>query len=175
MARDWMINGPALVTVKGRSDSLIGGLSQLGLTSEPVTITPVFHHKDIRLDAYGGMDGVPAEVQFMLSEVRVDMTLIHYDPLILDVCMNESMGGAPLNGQMSFAGATLGNNQIRFAPGGILGNHYIGLNISSPVFGKPYRFFYSFLTEQPVVIPLGAEKSMVKCQWRVIPYTQDPY
>jgi hypothetical protein len=172
MARDFFINGESLVYVKGRADSSIGTLSELGLASGPIVISPVFNHRAINVNAWGE---APAEMQFMLSEVRVTMTLIHFDRTIMDVCITESMAGAPAIGQLPRAGARMGNNLARFAAGGALGNHYIGLNIASPVGSKPWRFYYAFLAERPLEMPLGAERSAVITNWRAIPYTQDPW
>ena len=131
-------------------------------------------------DAWGE---APFEQQFMLAAVSIDMTLIHFDPTVLDVCLMESMGGAPAIGALSRAGSRLGNNLPRFAASntpdanGIVrsGNHFIGLNIASPVQGKPFRFYYSYLASPPVSIPLGTEKSAVRCSWVALPYTQDPW
>jgi hypothetical protein len=72
---------------------------------------------------------------------------------------------------MARAEARMGNNAARFAAG----NNYIGLNISNPVGGIPYRFFYTYLAEPPFEHPMGTEKSIFSLNWRAIPYTQDPY
>lgn len=172
MARDFFINGESLVYVKGRSDSGIGSLTELGLANAPIVITPIFHHKPINVNAWGD---APAEMQFMLAEVRISITLIHFDSGVLDTCITESMAGAPSIGSLPRAGARMGNNTARFAAGGAGGNHYIGLNIASPVGIKPYRFYYAFLAERPLEFPLGAERSAVQTFWRAIPYTQDPW
>ena len=179
MARDFYINGESLVLVKGRSDSAIGSLSQLGLASDPITVSPGFKHKDINVNAWGE---APADVQWMLSDVNVSMTLMHFDSTVLATCWQLSMGGSLVEGQMGRAGQRMGNNQARFtaatgspATGNNSGNNYIGLNIASPVQGTPWRFFYAYLAQPPFRFPLGVEKSAVTLNWRVIPYTQDPY
>ena len=172
MARDYFINGESMVYVKGRADSAIGNLTELGLASGPILVTPIFHHQPINVNALGT---APAEMQFMLAEARITMSLVHFDRTVLDVCLTESMAGAPAVGQLARAGARMGNNLPRFAAGGALGNHYIGLNIASPVGQKPWRFFYSFLAERPTEMPLGAERTICVCSWRAIPYTQDPW
>lgn len=172
MARDFFINGETLVAVKGRADSAIGAIQELGLSSDQITIRPQFRHRPINVEAWGDVE---PETQFMLAHVDISFTLIHFDRDILDVCVMESMGGAPAIGTTARAGARLGNNKARFGAGGVLGNHYIGLNFTSPVGNKPWRFYYAFLTNQPMIFPLGAEKSAVMTNWRAIPYTQDPY
>lgn len=158
--------------VKGRADSTIGSLQQLGLADSPIRVSLSFRSLDIHVDAWGN---VPAEVQNMLTEARIHMRLVHFDRAILDVCVMESMAGAPAIGAMRRAGARMGNNLPRFAPGGSLGNHYIGLNIASPIGNLPWRFWYTYLAEQPMIFPLGAERSLVDLAWRAIPYTTDPW
>ena len=69
-------------------------------------------------------------------------------------------------GVLAPAGSLMGNGLPAFASG----NHYISLNLLSPQLGFPWRFPTSYLTEQPIVIPLGTEKSMVKMRWKAIPY-----
>lgn len=172
MSRSFFLNGQTLVLVKGRSDSTIGSLSQLGLTSDQIRITPVFRHTDITVNAWGD---APPEVQFKLAEVRVSMTLVHYDNDVLQTCITESMGGAPDFGALPNAGAFLGNGLPRFSPGGLLGNHYIGLNLTSPVGGLPWRFLTAYLTNPPVDIPIGTDRTAIVCNWRAIPYTTDPW
>lgn len=185
-ARDFYIAGEVLVCVRGRADSAIGaGLFELGLSASPIQVSLVFNHKDIIVDAWGS--AVPPEVQFMNATATISMNLVHYDQACLEVCLTESMGGAqetqPVGtggGIMSHAGARLGNNLVRFAPGGIAGNHYIGLNlIAANTLGTPtvkfWRFFTTHLMGTPVSVPLGTEKSVTQLQWRAIPYAIDPF
>lgn len=166
MARGFVINGETMVAVKSSNFAF----TNLGLAEGPVTMTFDFRHKDVSLDAWGGE--IPNDVQFKLAAVNINMTLIHYDPAVLDACIANSMGGAATVGTVGRAGTLLGGNGIaRFATG----NYYIGLNLASPVLGKPYCFLYAYLTQQPVSIPLGTEKSLVTCNWRAIPYFTDPW
>ena len=180
MARGWYVNGETLVLVKGRSDSAIGSLSQLGLSPQPISVEPQYYHEDINVDAWGR---APADVQFMLGTLNVRMTLVNVDMGVLAVCMALSQGGASdaialagnfqAAGVMNRAGTVMGGYPTslgRFVPG----NNYIGLNLSAPIGNIPYRFFYSYLAQPPVVIPLGTEKSVITLNWRVIPYTTDP-
>lgn len=172
MARDFQIPGECLVYVKGRADSGIGALQELGLADGPINVSLKFNHEDIKVDAWGQ---APPETQWMLAEATVSMNLVHFDPSILDICIMESMAGAPAIGQMRRAGARMGNNLARFAAGGALGNHYIGLNLTAPVSLKPWCFYYSFLAQNPATYPMGTQKQVAQLQWRVIPYTQDPW
>lgn len=168
MARDFFINGETMILVKGATDTGIPTLSELGLAMDPVRIRPRFRHKDINVDAFG--EGVP-EVQFMLLDIQVSFTLIHFDQAILRECTRLAMGGpAGGEGTMARAGTRLGGGVGRFAPG----NKYVGLNLSSPVGQLPWCFFFSYLTEQPFEWPLGTEKSMVPVTFRAIPFTTDP-
>ena len=168
MARDFQINGECLVRVKSRSDSNIGSLSELGLAQDPITVSMEFSHRDIKVDAWGAP---PPEIQFMLGTVSVSMNLIHLDRDVLDTCIRLSMGGAAAVGQLPRAGARMGGNVARFA----VGNNFIGLNLSSPVQNKPWRFYYAYLANPPMSVPLGTEKSVYNLQWRVVPYTTDPW
>ncbi len=175
MSRDWFINGESMVSVKGNVNTLMPLLTQLGLSDGPIRITPNVRHRDLNLDAYGS--DVPPDTQMFLADAIVSMTLVHYDAAILSACIIESFAGAgvPLGvgieGLLPRAGQRMGGGFPRFAAG----NHYIGLNILSPVAGVPYRFLYAYLTGPPVVIPLGTEKSLVQVNWRVLPYAQDPW
>ena len=173
MARGFVINGESLILVKGRADSGIGALSELGLTDGPILVKPDYRHMDIQVDAYGGE--VPPEVQYKLAFATVTMSLVHFDPAILAICQMESQAGAPSEGQVGRAGALMGNGVARFAAGGTLGNHYIGVNITSPVIGRPWRFLTAYMTGPPLQYPLGTERSVVVVNWRAIPYQIDPY
>lgn len=169
MSRDFQIPGECLVQVKGMVGTGIANLSQLGLSSGPIQVRVNPRHRDINLDAWGGE--VPADKQFMLADVMISMMLIHFDPDILDICIRESMAGATAAGRMVRAGTRLGGGVARFA----IGNHYIGLNLTSPVNNKPYRFLYSHILGPSPTIPLGTEKQMIPLTWHAIPYTTDPW
>lgn len=173
MARDFFINGESMVYVKGRADSLIGSLTELGLTEGPIRLSINFKQKDISVDAWG--DEVPVDIQMKLAWVDISMNLAHFERSVLDVCILEGLGGAPVLGTMAHAGARMGNGLPRFAAGGVNGNHFIGLNIASPVGNKPWCFLYSHLATQPMEFPLGTERSVVQVRWRAVPYTTDPW
>ncbi len=170
--RVWYINGESMVYVKGRQDSAIGSLQELGLTEGPIQITVNYKHRDINLDAYGGE--VPPEVQFFLADATIQIDLINVDVATLNTCIAESTGGTTI-GTFPRAGALLGNYGARFAGGGINGNHYIGLNIASPVATRPWRFLTTYMTGPPFAWPLGTEKSVIRTTWRAIPYAADPW
>jgi hypothetical protein len=168
MARDFYVNGPTLVSVKGRSDSTIGTLSELGLSDAPIRVVPNFKHQGITVDAWGS---APPEVQFMLATVEVTISLVHFDPDVLNECLRLSTGSPAAAGRMPTAGTRMGNNVARFA----VGNNFIGLNLSSPTQGAPWRFYYAFMTGPPVNFPLGAERSVAITNWTCIPYDTNLY
>lgn len=172
MARAFFINGESMVSVKGNVNSNISSLSQLGLSDGPIRVTPDFRHRDVIVDATG--PEIPNDIQCFLAAVNINMTLVHFDRSVLDYCMQESLAGMGTNntvGQMPRAGTLMGNGAARFAAG----NRYIGLNILSPVATKPWRFYFAYITGPPMEFPLGTEKSIVTVNWRVIPYSVDPW
>jgi len=171
MSRNYQISGESMVYVKGDPNSGIASLSELGLPYDAIQVTVNPLHKDVKLDAWGGETGPPNDIQVMLADVTLVINLIHYDPNILDACMRESMGGTATIGTVTRAGRLLGGGVARLT----VGNHFIGLNIAAPQSGKPYRFYTAYLTTNPVMIPLGTEKSIVKTSWRAIPYSTDPW
>ncbi len=163
------VNGPCLVNVRGNVASAIPSLTQLGLSEGDVVVTPNTRHRDINVNAWG--PEIPVDLQFFLVDLHVTMTLVHFDRAVLDAVYNESVCGPSAIGQMGHAGQRMGNNQPRFAAT----NHYIGLNLTSPDGGIPWRFFFAYMTGPPYTFPLGTERALVVCNFRVIPYTQDPY
>src|SRR2546426_1017285 len=97
MARDFFIAGESLVQVKGRTDSAIASLSQLGLSYDAIRVRPDVYHEDILLDAWGSR--VPADVQVMLGAVSITINLIHVDQAVLRECLRLSMGGPTVEGE----------------------------------------------------------------------------
>lgn len=168
MARGFVIPGVTLVKVKGlgmlseSQDRTKPSLRELGLAAEKVEILPRWKHEDQYVDDFG--PNVPAEVHTMLAEVTVRMTLIHYDPDVLEACVCESQGGE-LDGIMAPPGRPLGGGVPLQTPG----NHYISLGLISQ-FEDPYRFRASYLTTEPLSFPLGTETSAVSLSWRALPY-----
>ncbi len=177
MVRRFVVNGESMISVKGAVDTPIATLTELGLTDGPIVVTPTFKHMDISVDTWGSAPhgGIPPEIQAFLMDVTVQMSLVHYDPLVLDYCESCSIGAGSDGvgpGVMTRAGTLMGGNAARFAAG----NNYISLNISSPVEATPWRFLTTYITGQPAVrYPLGTERSVVQLTWRAIPYTTDPY
>jgi len=168
MARDFFINGESLVLVLGAPATGIGTLQQLGLAVGDVTITPNFKHLDINVDAWGE---APADVQWMLADVTIAMTLVHFDRTVLDTVLALSMGGGQSAvGQMARAGRRLGSNTASL----VNGNSYIRLNIASPIGQKPWRFFSSYLQGPGMEMPLGTKRSLMQLNWRAVPFTTDP-
>ena len=102
MSRDYQINGETMVKIRfgshrsgGRDGSLTYEVGtthgvewitagELGLASEPITISPRFRLRDLRVDDYG--PDIPPDVMSQLSDVQLRMTLVHYDPFILNLC-----------------------------------------------------------------------------------------
>lgn len=173
MTRSFYINGESMIYVKGCSSSDIGSLQELGLCDSPVQVSVDPNYLDITVDAWGSQ---PPEMQFKLSSALIQMRLVHFDIDVLNTCIEESMGGATGPGVMTRAGTTLGNGAARFFPGGpFVGNHYIGLNIASPVENNPYRFLFCYLVGHPNSFPFGTERSIIQLTWRAVPYTADPW
>jgi len=173
MARDFQISGETLVLVKGRPDGPVPALFQLGLSTDPIHVSLEFRHKDLIVDAQG--DEIPVDVQYKLAAANISMRLIHFDPIVVQGCWRSANAGAVVVGTTGRAGQRMGNNQPRFGPGGANGNHYLGLNLTSPVGNIPYRFWYAYLTQRPSEYTLGTEKTILTMNWRAIPFTQDPY
>lgn len=169
MARDLYINGETLVKVKGMEGSPIEDLSELGLAEGPIRVLPRFAHRDWFVDDFG--TEVPAEVFTRLADATILMTLVHYDDAVLEACVIESLGGSAdgaqwLHGTLAGAGIPLGGNNVRFADG----NHYVDLNLLSPVANYPWRFYQCHLLGPPHEVPLGTKRSAVRLAWRAVPY-----
>ncbi len=155
--------------------------TDLGLAVDKITVTPRWKHEGIKVDDFG--PDIPPELMWNLADCNIRMRLIHYDQAALQICLAESMGGSvfgffapgrpapainqgPIDGLMAGAGSMMGNNLPVLSSG----NHYISLNILSPVLNVPWTFPTAYLDAQPVVIPLGTEASIVDLSWRAIPY-----
>jgi hypothetical protein len=189
MSRDFQINGPTLVNVIGNSQSAFPSSTQLGLSDTPIQLRVHMEHEDIVVNAVGRS---VSETQYMGGWADISMTLVHFDRNVLSACliesygMNSGVGGTPpgtaqlaLEGTLGGAGFRLGNNLPRFGATGNATpsqqNHYIGLNFTSPIGAIPWRFLFTYLTQQPIEYPLGVEKSIIQLNWRAICYQQDPY
>jgi hypothetical protein len=172
MARNYYINGPCLVKVRGMVGTALDGslaIPELGLTDNTgkVSIIPNYKHKDYKYDDFGGE--TPPDVMWMLTDVTIIMTLVHFDYAILQACMNESAGGGT-EGTMAGAGKPMGAGVAMYANK----NHYMSLYLSQPNnagFTNPWRFKACYLYQRPVIWPVSAERSLVQCYWRAVPYT----
>lgn len=172
MARNYYTNGETMVKVKGRADSSIANLSDLGLCDSPIRIQIMTNRLNIKVDAYG--DG-PPESQFMGAGAMIYMTLVHFDPDVLEACLQESWGSSPGVGLLGHAGSLMGNGLPRFGAGGVLGNHFVGLNLISATGQRPWRFYHCSLADNPIEFPIGAERSLIQLTWQAFPYSADPW
>jgi len=162
--RNYNINGETLLRVKGAANSSLGSLQELGLAVGPVRITFEFRHHDIIVDDFG--PDIPAEVLWMLATANISTDLIHYDNDVLEDCIKQSMAGANF-GVFESCGTPLGG----FKPIFDRDNHYISLNLLSPVLNKPWRFRTTYLTGPPLEIPIGTKVTIVRLMWRAVPYS----
>lgn len=157
--------GEVLVTVKIGA----GAVQELGLAEGPVSWNPVFRKLDVIVNAFG--QG-PWDLQQMALEASISFGLVYFTPAVLDACIAASLANAGGTvGQNARAGARMGNN----VAAGAAGSNFISLGLSSPVAGKPFTFPTAFLSDQPFTWPLGAERSVVQCNWRAISYAATPY
>ncbi len=177
MSRGYTIFGEFIVKVKNGLISNIGDTPvELGLTSEPVKIYPRYNHLDIYTDDFG--PSVPVEMLWNLAEVNIQMTLVHYDIDVLDACMKAAMGGGnfdqgnplgdeTIDGFMAAAGRPMGLGQDITIPS----NQYVRLYLvpTSTSEYLPYRFLFCYL-DRSMEIPLGTERSLIRLNWRCIPY-----
>lgn len=175
MPRDFVISGEALVTVFG-GGALVDTdgnqtLQELGLAAEGIRVVPKYAHKEIHHDAFG--PDIPGDIMTQLAEVSIYMTLIHYDTDILDFCMANATGGIhndrpvfPEAGVLAPSGTLLGRGVPLTDPKNLL----IRVGLQSPILLEPWRFLACYIDTQPLEIPLGTEKTLVKLRWRCIPY-----
>ncbi|RJQ24625.1 hypothetical protein C4577_07600 [Candidatus Parcubacteria bacterium] len=163
-----------MVRVRGMEGTALaigedGELQELGLTNTQgvVKIIPNYRHKDYRYDDFGSE--IPPEVMWMLTDVTITMSLVHFDPVILKACIAESAGGG-VDGLMEAAGKPLGAGKAMYANG----NHFMTLFLSasdeSDTDAEPWRFNACYLAQRPIIWPISAERSIVDCIWRAIPY-----
>lgn len=167
MGVDLFQAGEVLVSVKGSAGSAIAGVSQLGYCESPVSWSPTFQKLDVIINAFGT---TPAEVQMMGIMASISMSLVYFDPAILDALLSESAAGAGSAGANSRAGARMGNGQPLYSAG----CHFFSVGLSSPVANKPYTFLACQLVDNPLTWPLGAERSVVQVNFRAISYSPVP-
>lgn len=178
MSRDFQIQGPAIVRVRGGehwSGGAMGSLTELGMCSEPIKIELVRFYRRIGADDFGPNASV--DTMWNLGECVVRMKLIHFDPFVLRDCLSDSMaGGGDLTQigvrfpgvDLRAAGSLLGNGLPRLASG----NYYVSVNVSSPndFNANQWRFFTCYLSEQPVIHKIGCEANVAELVWKAIPY-----
>lgn len=171
MSRNFVVYGEFIVSVSG---TFFDEIEELGLTAEPVRIVPIYNHRDIPTDGFG--PNVPVETLWNMGECLIYMTLVNYDTNVLGRCYRASMGGGNpdfvdednLDGFMGPAGIPMGGG----AGIGQGGNYYTSLHLYPTQDGayEPYRFRACYLNSQPLEIPIGTERTLVRLGWRCIPY-----
>ena len=153
MARDFYIAGQSLVLVRGSSTvSTLNGTKELGLCDGSIQVSPVFRDADIKVDAWGQ---APPEVQTMLAEATITMTLVHFDRAILESLMGASSASATF-GQMPAAGTRMAG-------------YWVSLYTYTPANTQTYWRFPQAKLLSNLSWPLGAEKSLVRCSFRALP------
>lgn len=165
MAAGYIINGETLVKVKFGPHITPSGLQTLGVAEGPIVISPRFRHHDHATDKTGGE--LPADVMWLLGDVRIRMPLIYFDKDILDNCIKEARAGTTITTEVS-AGTMLGRGKALGADG----NHFVSLNLvnGDATNGRPWRFRASYLAEQPLEWPAGTKRSVVIATFRAISY-----
>ncbi len=185
MARDFQIAGETLITVKGNgafnlfaqsesgASANTAALWTLGLSVGDTKVIPNWKYAPVNTDGYG--KEIPGDLMWQLASCDISMTLIHYDDLVLDAVLAESMGGkvrfnnpGDFAGAMADAGTLMGN----LIPVGVSGCHYFSLGLTSQQNGVPWRFPAVCLSEPPITIPLGTTASKVDLNFRAYPYPE---
>lgn len=163
MPRDWYIAGDVMVKIVVPSGLSTG--DELGLSEEPIRISPTFHYLPIHCDAYGGV--VPVEKLWMLGQSNIDMTLVHYNSVLWQYLVKLGMAGglAPGDAQMGAAGTPMGGNA---AVGDNACNYFKLIIEASEV--NSYIFPYCHLAEQPTTLPLGSAFSRTHLSVTSFPY-----
>lgn len=142
MGRIFYVNGETLVSYGGQ---------QLGLAPDPIRVKITPKYLDIQVDSWGA-GNVPPEVQNMLAEAHITMTLVNFDPSVLQTATANMMAGS--------AGT--------FARAGTFMSSFMQpLKLTSPVGGIPYTFPNTYLM-QGYEWPLGVERSLVVCTFRAL-------
>lgn len=155
--------------------------SDLGLTVDAVDIRVNFLHADVKADSYG--PAVPVDKQWVYADAHIRTRLIHYDPDILELCLREACAGgenptgALTAGGFALAGLSMGGGGLPaernfpFIPNS--GYHFVSLNIIPSVIAPnslPWRFPAAYISQKPIIMPLGTQRSIVDIHWHAIPY-----
>lgn len=154
MSRRYIIYEECMVMVKIGASTPV----ELGLTSEPIHIAERLYHHDINIDDFG--PNIPAAVLTMGGDVTIRMTLVHYDPDVMDDCIAQAKGRS--DGFPGVLGAV--GTPIFSRPRGL----GIRLNLI-PLKEKPWRFFSAHLDGNPLEIPIGTERTLLAANWRALP------
>mgnify|MGYP001589051062 CR=1 FL=1 len=161
MSMGFSINGPCLVKVKGRSNSLITSLSDLGLAESEIRVLPRMKHQGIKVDCTGSE--VDVDEQWMFADALIKMKLVYFDREVMDNVMLMGMGQSAFTG-MAEAGTLMGGGAAADSD-----VKYLSLSLLSPVGNKPWHFPHVRLTDQ-LEVPLGTKRSVWDVTFRAVPY-----
>lgn len=110
LSGQWALSGTATGGV-GKAYHLV---NELGLATGPIKVSLIGRHSDMTINSYSK---VPVDVQFDFAEAKIDMQLVHYNPALLELCYNESMGGMITNYGVPAPGTPLGKGKVIYASG----------------------------------------------------------
>lgn len=171
--RNWYMPGARNTTDASSEEEVF--FVELGMTSESTQITVNYGQTDVYTDDY--VPGAPAEVLTgMYRDAFISMTLVHFDEDVLNMCIANAAGSSDAALQGS-PGVPMG----RWKDVTEEGCFYVELYLQPAIrFGleqglvtarqeKPWKFFHAYL-QGNWTYPIGAEKSLVKLQWRAVPY-----
>jgi hypothetical protein len=182
MGRAYQVFGEAMVLVRfaygvpypdGTDPEFTGpNVWQLGLTEDPITITPSFYYTDINIDSFG--PHVPADVLSQIADVTIEFNLVHYDPQGIALYQREGLAGGSAGfmdmdtqGTMNFAGVPLGKGLPLYSQN----NRFVGLEFQNLSIGSsPLTFPATYLMEPPVKYKIGPMRTIFECKARAIPY-----
>lgn len=119
LSGQWALSG----TATGGADKAYHLVNELGLATGPIKVSLIAHHEGMMVDAFGPK--TPADILFNYAEAKIDMQLIHYNPALLELCYNESMGGHVTNAGMTPPGTPLGGGNVLYGSG----CHFLGLTL----------------------------------------------
>lgn len=165
--REYQVFGEFMVYVFG-GGGLYDDLTELGLTSESIVVRPRYFHQPVLASDFGR--DTPADVLFMGGYVDLYMTLVHFDFEVLQECMGLALGnGGTADGTFGPMGQPLGGGG---SPGSTV-NNFVSVNLmplgGAGTIAQPWRFRQCYINGDPLEIPMGTEKSMVRINWRCIP------
>lgn len=179
MPRNFVINGESMVSVTGPDGvAFLSGGSQLGLTTDAITVDLEINSEPLIVDAYGKNN--PVDEQVFGGTATIVMNLIHFNAGVLAAIVQmqfPAYGVTVAEGALGRAGSRRGGGINLGAPG----NNYITLSIynavpnSASTVQSCFQFPTAYLKEQPYHFPLGTEKSVVRLVWRALAYSVDPW